>query len=226
MRRPAIALLAVILAVGACGDDDTATTTTTIPTTSTTGVATTDAPTTTAPPVTLPPTTSAPETTTTAAPTTTSGGPYVIDPGDLFPDVFPGAADAHGSGCVTGQDTLPDGVWFGFVTAASGANLSFDLACFYTGAAGIAAATADGEVGYDLDFYIRNNNPKLYPVVLDLGGTAWYISTGSGGVEPLPVAASAWPVGAGYVPCPGDYCAVWLYVNGGIATGLVEQYLP
>jgi hypothetical protein len=37
-----------------------------------------------------------------------------------------------------------------------------------------------------------------------------------------------WPDTGGtrYVPCPGDYCAAWVYVNGGVITELVEQYLP
>lgn len=223
MRRPVIALLALTSMVAACGGDDggvtsTATTATSVATT------TTGASTTLPPPVTIPVTTTEATTTTTTPSTTTTF--WGVDPGDLFPDVYPGSGDAHGSGCVTGSDTLPDGVWFGFVEAKTGSTLAFDLACFFTGPAGVAAATAAGEVGYDLDFYISNQNPRTYSVVLDQTRTAWRIDSSGGGVAPVAIPASDWPVGGGYVPCPGEYCAVWLYVNGGVATGLVEQYLP
>ena len=48
---------------------------------------------------------------------------------------------------------------------------------------------------------------------------------GSGGIEMIPVVG--WPPTPGaFLECPGEFCAVWLYVNGGVATGIVEQYLP
>jgi hypothetical protein len=38
---------------------------------------------------------------------------------------------------------------------------------------------------------------------------------------------SDWPADpAGYTPCPGDFCGVWLYVNGGNVTEILEQYVP
>jgi hypothetical protein len=120
---------------------------------------------------------------------------------------------------------LPAGVWFGFARAVAGGAISFDLACFFTGAAGIAAATEDGEIGYDLDFYIRNKNPKLYNVPISPSAQVYYVDM-TGGPEPAPIALASWPTAASYVPCPGEYCAVWLYVNGGSASGIVEQYLP
>ena len=30
----------------------------------------------------------------------------------------------------------------------------------------------------------------------------------------------------GYIPCPGEFCSVWLYVNNGNVTEVLEQYLP
>lgn len=36
-----------------------------------------------------------------------------------------------------------------------------------------------------------------------------------------------WPVDpTGYTPCPGDFCGVWLFVNGGEVTEILEQYVP
>ena len=66
--------------------------------------------TTTAPPADT--TTTAPATTTTAEAAESS---FTIDPAKLFPDPQPGSGEAHGSGCAVDGDTLPDGIWFGFV---------------------------------------------------------------------------------------------------------------
>lgn len=219
MSRPATLFLALILVLAACGDDDA--TTTTVEATTTVTAATT----TTATPITEPPTTTTAETTTTLPPTTTTTAPlYLVDPTDFFPEVFGASGDPHGSGCVVGADQLPPGVWFGYVDAVSGGVLTFDLACFFTGAAGVAAATADGEVGYDLDFYIRNQNPKTYSVTIAPAAQVWFVDGIT--VEPQAIAPGDWPTALSYTPCPGDHCSVWLYVNGGVATGIVEQYLP
>ncbi|HEX5630554.1 MAG TPA: hypothetical protein VFY15_02765 [Acidimicrobiia bacterium] len=218
MRRPATLILALTLVLAACGDDAASTTTVTAATT------TTAAATTTVTPTTEPPTTTAP-TTTTLPPTTTTTAPlYLVDPTDFFPDVFGAPGDPHGSGCVVGADVLPAGVWFGYVDAVGSGVLTFDLACFFTGADGVAAATADGEVGYDLDFYIRNQNPKTYSVTIAPAAQVWYVDGIT--VEPQAIAPGDWPTPLSYTPCPGDHCSVWLYVNGGVATGIVEQYLP
>ncbi len=221
MRRPATLLLSVMLLAAACGDDDavttvtatttTATTTTTLAPTSTAATTTTVAPTTTV------------ATTTTMATTTTAAALYQIDPTDFFPDVFGVAGDPHGSGCVVGADVLPAGVWFGFVEAVSGGVITFDLACFFTGDAAVAAATADGAEAFD--FYVRNLNPKVYSVPISPSAQVYYVDMISG-PEPTPIALADWPTADSFTTCPGEFCPVWLYVNGGVATGIVEQYLP
>jgi len=144
----------------------------------------------------------------------------------LFPDPLLTASDGHGSGCAPPGDVLPAGIWYGYATAFSAGALTFDLACFFTGAAGVAAATADGEVGYDLDFYIRNMNPKLFTIALASDGTAYSIDASAPDVTPVAGPMTNWPTGTGYVSCPGTACGVWLFVNDGIVTELVEQYLP
>jgi hypothetical protein len=209
-----------MLLAAACGDDDAATTVTA----STTAVTTTTlAPTTTATPTSTVASTTTPATTTTMATTTTAATLYQIDPTDFFPDVFGVDGDPHGSGCVVGADVLPAGVWFGFAKAVGGGTITFDLACFFTGDAAIAAATADGEEAFD--FYVRNQNPKVYIVPISPSAQVYYVDMISG-PEPTAIALSSWPTADSFTTCPGDYCPVWLYVNGGVATGIVEQYLP
>jgi hypothetical protein len=29
-----------------------------------------------------------------------------------------------------------------------------------------------------------------------------------------------------YLECPGNWCLVWLYVNNGLVTDVVEQFVP
>ncbi|HSM02802.1 MAG TPA: hypothetical protein VK960_10255 [Acidimicrobiia bacterium] len=220
MPRSLIPLLALGLVLAACGDDDAATTTAATPTTEATTTTTVPQATTAAP-------TTTEAVTTTLAPSTTATVPYFsVAWYGMFPDPLLTAADGHGSGCAPPGDVLPAGMWFGFAKGFSAGTLTFDLACFFTGAAGVAAATADGEVGYDLDFYIRNMNPKLFTIDLDPDGTAYWIDASGPGVTPSATPMTNWPVGAGYVTCPGDHCAVWLFVNDGVVTELVEQYLP
>lgn len=221
MSRRLIPFIVLALILAACGDDAATTTTTGVTTTS-------EATTTTSLPA---PTTSEVPTTTTAPtstlpPTTTTVPYYSVAWYGMFPDPLLTAADGHGSGCAPPGDVLPAGMWFGFAKSFAAGTLTFDLACFFTGPAGIAAATADGEVGYELDFYIRNKNPKLFTIDLDPDGTAYWIDASGPSVTPTAIVMTDWPVGAGYVSCPGEHCAVWLFVNDGVVTELVEQYLP
>jgi len=238
MRTTSILLLALTLVFAACSDDATTPptaislggdTTATIqppPPTTTTAPATTLAPATTMAPA----TTAAPATTlapaTTMAPTTTPVLPfYTVDPSDFFPDPFPGSDLAHGSGCVTDAQILGDGVWFGFAEAVVGGVISFDLACFWTGAAAEAEAIADGSEAFD--FYIRNQNPKTYDVQIPANADVYWIDpTAAEWPWPIPIPPTAWPNPASFLSCPSQWCSVWLYVNGGQATGIVEQYLP
>ncbi len=196
-------------------------------TTSTTSLPTTTAaPTTTieSPPPTLAPTTTTP---TTTAPTTTvaSGGPYVVGTPELYPGApRPGSDGAGGSGCAPGAGPLPDGVWFGYVSAKGGSSVDFDLACLYTGDVAIARGAEDG-VDVDIDYYIRNNNPALRTVPVATAATVYEIEAPT--IDFLTVAFADWPVDpTGYTPCPSDWCGVWLFVNGGEVTEILEQYFP
>ena len=233
MRYPAAFLMAMALLLASCGDDAFDPTG---PSTTSTGPTTTAATTTTAPTATSEPTTTtqAPTTTTTQAPTTTTQAPtttvatvYVIEP-DFFPDVFGSPGDPNGSGCAPPGDVLPDGVWFGFAKAVSAGTITFDLACFFTGAAADTAANEDygGTDGAEEGFHIRNKNPKVFSVPIAPTAEVYYVDQAGPTWFPEPIPLGAWPSATSWLPCPSDSCAVWLYINGGAATGIVEQYLP
>ena len=248
MRRlPALVMAAALVTAAAgCGDDGsvlgqngtTAAPTTQGPPTSQapqpTEATTTLPPTTvtTAPPATTapipPPTTTTtlpPMTTTTLPPTTTTVAPVSYEPpADFFPDPLPGSDQAHGSGCVVpgGSMTLPDGIWFGYVTAFSPGMLTFDLACFWTGQVAEDKAAEDGEEAFD--FYIRNMNPTTRQVPLSGSAQVWYVPETV--TMPTAIPVTDWPTIYSFLTCPADWCSVWLYINGGVVTHLVEQYLP
>jgi hypothetical protein len=223
-------LLLAVLVVAACvgcgesGDDVAADTTAT----STSTAATTTLPeetTTTASATTAATAATSAATTTTAATTSTSGGPYVIEDPEFYPlDPLPGSDGAGGSGCAPGAGALPDGVWFGYVLARTPAEIEFDLACFYFGEIAYTEGAADGEE-VNNDYYVRNANPtpRTIPVAPSVG--VWEIDAGSVGYLNVPF--SDWPLDpSAYIACPSDWCGVWLFVNGGSVTEILEQYVP
>ena len=237
MKRAAFLILVVGVLAAGCGDDDGAFTTTTAGSTTTaesttTGVSTT---TTTAPTSTTASTsTTTSTTTTTTTSTTTTTAPevvYLVDTSNFFPPVFPGSNGGHGSGCVTpGFAALPNGVWFGFAEGVGGGEITFDLACFWTGTPACDAQIADGfasNASECLDFYVQNNVATTFEVPIATGARVWYVDMLSGDVSaPTEIPLTDWPSPDSFQECPGQYCSVWLYVNGGEITGIVEQYLP
>ncbi len=232
MRYRTAFLMAMVLLLASCGDD--AFQTTGASTTSTEPTATTEATTATAATTTTEPTTATQATTTTAtttttqAATTTTAPQYLIDPSSFMPGVFGSPGDPNGSGCAPPGDVLPDGVWFGLAKAVGGGAISFDLGCFFTGAAADAAANEDygGTNGAEEGFHIRNKNPKLFSVPIAPTAQVYYVDASGPTFFPQSIPLASWPSATSWLPCPGDSCAVWLYVNGGAATGIVEQFLP
>jgi len=220
VKRSQIIAVVIGVLLAACGGDAAVTTLTSVPTTtSTTAAATTTTAamtTTTA----LATSTTTPATTTTGAVTPTSV--YQVDPAAFFPAVFGAAGDPNGSGCVVDGEALSAGVWFGFATAVSSGVITFDLACFFTGDAAVTAADADGQEAFD--FYIRNQNPRTYAVTIAPGADVFIVDATT--IVSTQVASVDWPSAESFLSCPGEYCSVWLYVNGGAVTGIVEQYLP
>lgn len=243
MRRvtPLLLTLALVAASAGCGDDGVfgegptttppSSVTTAAPTTTAAPPTTAAATTTAAPPTTAATTTSAAATTTAAPTTTTSATTTTVGvwyaPPPFFPDPLPGSDQAAGSGCVppAGSSTPPDGIWFGYVTGFSPGMLTFDMACFWTGAIAEAKATEDGHEAFD--FYIRNMNPATRQIPLSGSTRVWYIDASSGNVSmPAEIPVASWPHPDSFLTCPANWCSVWIFVNNGEVTHLVEQYLP
>ena len=224
-------LLFVVLVAGCTSADDA--TTTIAPTTTAASPVTTTAASTTS--TTMPATTTTAVTTTTAATTTTTTaatttsatalGPFVVGTPGLFPPVaLSGSDGAAGSGCAPGPGGLPDGIWFGYVSARSGTDVAFDLACFYFGDIAYDEGAKDGEE-VNNDYYVRNVNPALRSVIVDASMPVYEISSTDSSFATVPFAD--WPIDpTGYIACPSDWCGVWLYVNDGEVTEIVEQYVP
>jgi hypothetical protein len=172
--------------------------------------------------------TSEPAPTTTTSPpaptTTVATPPSTSSPARQLGDepVYSETA-ASGSGCNPGADTLPDGWWYGFVRSPirAGSSFEFDLACFYIGR--IAAQTAHNEdpVNYpdpsfiDNDVYVSNSNEKARSVAVASTADLRCLDPGRAGF-------------ADQFPCasPGEMWAVWVPVQGGSATKVLEQFAP
>ncbi|MDH3607213.1 MAG: hypothetical protein OER12_09485 [Acidimicrobiia bacterium] len=230
MSTRVIALLAVMgLILAACGDGDTSdplATTTSVSAPTTTAVATTTTlpdTTTTAPATTS---TTVPATTTTTRPPPPAGG-YVVVEASIFPaEPLPNSGGAGGSGCAPGPGELPDGIWYGTVLAANGDSVDFDLACFYFGDIAYEIGAAAGVEVYN-DYFISDENPAIRTVPVGGQAMVWSIPGDLGDLVPLSFATD-WPPDwqRAYSECPGEFCGMWLYINQGTATELVEQYVP
>lgn len=232
MKRSIVLFVAVVLLATACSDDQPTATTTAVQLTTLTAV---EQPTTTVPAITTTTavptttTTAAPPTTTTVAPTTTTAavGPFVVgpDPG-LAAEALVGSEGAAGSGCAPGADQLPDGIWFTFIHQVTGTSVVFDLACFYFGQAAWDKAAETGEEANN-DFWIVNESDRMRTIGYTSDATMWAIlDDPSSGLSSLGFGTEWTGPESGYTPCPGEYCGVWLYVNDGVITEAVEQYLP
>jgi hypothetical protein len=212
MRRTLVAGLLVLAAACTATSEET--------TTTERAVTTTAAPTTT----TAAPTTTTATTTTTTAPPVS--GPYVVGTPTLGPpDPLPGGEGASGSGCAPGSDTLPDGIWFGYVVARDAASISFDLACMYFGDIANEKGAAAGEEVAN-DYFISNVNPALRTVPVEATVTFYEIDAAQPDVVLTPTFAE-WPIDPEmYTACPSDWCGVWVYINDGAVTEVMEQYFP
>ena len=234
MRRLIALLLACSIVAGCGGSDDVTTTnaaeqqataTTAVPST------TVPEPTTTTPP---PTTTTVPKTSTNE--TTTDPGAavdrYVVGEPGVFPrpdtttGPLPGSEGAGGSGCAPVSTSLSDGIWFGFVTAKSDTSITFDLACYFFGTIAVAEAANDGVVDED-EIYIRNANPTMRTITVDPSVLVYeYFEDLTDTIEvPFnPVLFAHWPEDPSFPnPCPGESCGVWLFVNDGVVTEMMEQ---
>ncbi|HEX7590041.1 MAG TPA: hypothetical protein VF362_03585 [Demequinaceae bacterium] len=155
-------------------------------------------------------------TTTTTTTTTTAAHVWVF--GDEW--THTSASGAQGSGCAPGAGKFPDGAWFGFAKSWSTSQIAFDLACWYSGAAGEAQAAAHG-TEFTNDYFVTNDNTTVRLVTV---------------AGDIPAKKAAWDDGVfklsqvmvdpgGTLPTSALYPA-WIFVNGGVVTELEVQYVP
>ena len=133
---------------------------------------------------------------------------------------------ASGAGCTPAStDTLPAGRWFGFVEDAQAEQLSFDLACWFTGAAAAAAATEDGEESPPPnDYYIRNDSSRLRIHPVDSGTEVEWLPDPGDPQSAEVVTYATWLAGrATRTNNPG----IWLTVeDDSHVMRIEEQYVP
>lgn len=164
----------------------------------------------------------------TSAPSTTAPVPvYKVDNPTLAPpSPLEGSAGASGSGCPPGGGPPEDGVWYGYVTASSDSSITFEFGCLYFGDVAWEEAAKDGTEAPN-DVYIRTSD-RTWEVAVADGATAYTIvAPPNSELRIEAVSYPDWPQDpSGYTPCPGESCSAWIYVNDGIATEILEQYLP
>ncbi len=208
-RRLAVVLVSAAL-LAACGGSSTATTETPPVTPTTVGA-----------------TTSLPPPTTEPAPShTTPDGSYTLGEPSLVPPASIGSDEASGSGCPP-TDFLPDGIWFGFAKEIRAGGLDFDPACFFFGEDVAARAAAeDGAEPPPNPFYIRNPETAVLDILIAAETVVHVIvPTDELTFEATPF--ESWPDGQDrYTVCPGELCTVWVALNEGTITEVMEQYVP
>jgi hypothetical protein len=163
--------------------------------------------------------------TTTVSPTTaTTTTVYYLATPSFYPPESLSPDGASGSGCSHGAGALPNGVWFGYITAGGATWLEFDLACWYFGDLAWEIADTYGDTAEN-DYYIVNQNPTLRTVPVATGTTAHHIDPMSVGHDPHPYRDWLFEP-PGYLECPFGFCPLWLYVNDGKVTEILEPYVP
>lgn len=156
-------------------------------------------------------------TSTTASPPPTTAQPV---PSTTVPTTAPPApsplgqrpplqvGEASGSGCTPGPGALPDGWWFGYPTSpvGNGPAFGFDLACFNLEAGSVGA------------FTVTNDSQGIREVPLAPGADLICLFVGQGSVEEDRCASST--------PGSGEQRAVWVRIEDGQASRVLEQHTP
>ncbi|MGD2059973.1 MAG: hypothetical protein PVF87_03840 [Acidimicrobiia bacterium] len=199
MRKPIVLMMALILA--ACSSNATEGTTTTTAVIPTTAPADT--------------TTTAPTSTTTAALTTTTTIPTTTTTKD------PRAPE--GSGCTPGSEVLPDGEWYGAISAFDDQTISFDLACLFTGEAAVAASAEDGEESPPPnDYYVRNQNDEVRVLMVDADTpVTWYTSG-----DPNDEVTGTYAEWIAFLATQEFHLGVWVTIESGSVTEIAEWWVP
>lgn len=168
--------------------------------------------------------------TTPQSPDPTSDGSslrFTVGVPSLLPPEGPSPDGSSGSGC-PGDDELPDGIWFGRLLDKVGSDaVTFDPACFFFGDAAYAAAAEDGVAEVTNDYHIRDDSVATRTVVVSPRAVVHGIPSGDPSAGFVTIPWVSWPGGGdGFASCPGDFCLVWLYVNDGVVTEVLHQWVP
>ena len=145
------------------------------------------------------------------------------------PGPLPGGNGALGSGCAPGAGPLPDGAWYGYAVAWDSTGIEFDLACFYVGAAAAAQASARNDESPPNDFYLVNDDTTTRRVNVAADTVTYRLTSSEGpvGLEPTSYSGLVTNPGPpGIAPCPGEWCAMWVFINDGRVTEAMQQYIP
>ncbi len=133
---------------------------------------------------------------------------------------------AGGAGCTPAStETLPAGRWYGFIADANADELSFDLACWFTGTAAEAAASENGaESPPPNDYYVRNDSDRLRTHVVDSATQVRWLPE-PGNPESAEVVAYATWLEQG--PERLDNAGYWIMVeDDSHVIGIEEQFVP
>ena len=143
---------------------------------------------------------------------------YSVASHGLHPRPLSGSGGWWGSGCSPGSDTLPDGIWWGYIDGASSSSLSFDLACLRW-----ADEFDDDPATEDYGWVIENSNPKVRSVPVDPDAM---VTCRWADCPPFPYPYSEW-IRDGRVPHGdrGRDGGLWLYINGGAITEIGDEVL-
>jgi len=131
---------------------------------------------------------------------------------------------ASRSGCTPGTTELPDGEWFGYVGDVTATDLTFDLACWFSGPAAEQAAAEDGqESPPPNDYYVRNVNATVRTVPAAAGAEVeWLPNTG----DPTTATTVDYVTWLAERESRDFQPGVWLTVADGMVTFVEEQYVP
>lgn len=113
--------------------------------------------------------------------------------------------------------------WFGYVSVASANEISFDLACWFTGSAAVDAASEDGaESPPPNDYYIRNTNDRLRTIAVTDGAVVTWLPIG----DPASAVTNSYSEWSDNRSSRSFLPGVWITTVAGSISTIEEQYQP
>ena len=157
---------------------------------------------------------------------------YFYDPQSLwFENSYEGSQGGKGSGCTPQSNELTDGVWFGLIQVKNTDSIIFDLACFYVDELAQEKALEEGYGELMNGFYISNQSPNAFDLEVDQQALVHELRLHNENYsQPTEMINYAeWPSDNGKYLCwamAEAPCYVWVAINNGRVTEILEQYLP